>query len=282
MTPWGCRSGSAPSSYRYLGDGVGGQVVEGVHRWLRHPAAIKVQWPKWVGDLEIAELFVQEAHVLRRLEGPGVPRAYDVGQLPDGRMYLATELIGGDSLGSQLARSRPRLPRDVAHVLAGTLDVLTRAHGAGVVHRNLKPAHLILNAEGVTVIDWGVAWVGAAAAPLRPTRGHMIVGTPRYMAPEQSRGGEVTPAADVYALGVIAFEALTGRPPFVDAAPLDAIDHQRHATAPPITSLNTDVPLMFERLVEAMLDKEPGNRPTPREVRAVLERLERDELRLAA
>ncbi|WP_437807293.1 protein kinase domain-containing protein [Sorangium sp. So ce1078] len=229
------------------------------------PAAIKVARQ---AASSLRERFRREAWLLERVGVPHVAQLYAQGELADGRSYLAMERLFGRTLADELAALRAPLDPDRAAGRADAiLAVLEAAHATGVVHRDLKPENLfLLGSSGRAVLlDLGLAKLALAedqpAPSVNATRAGAIVGTPEYMAPEQLRGdaARIDARADIYAFGVILFELLTLRPPFVGDE--NAVEHGHLALRPPRPSDLADVPEGLEELTLACLAKDPSRRP---------------------
>jgi eukaryotic-like serine/threonine-protein kinase len=256
------------------GDRLGNYVLEGLHAqggmgavYLAHHArgprraAIKVMHAH-VADPHGRERIFREAGILRALIHPAVATVYELGLLPDGRPWIAMELIDGETLGERVAR-RGALPlRAAVEIIVSIADVLAAAHQAGIVHRDVKPDNVMLVASGVPCIkllDWGFA--RARTSP-RLTDLETTPGTPAYMSPEQVQGRTIDERSDVYSLGVVAYELVTGRPPFKGACAVEtALQHITVAPAP-CSSVCPQVPLALEALILQMLAKAPAARPT--------------------
>ena len=248
---------------RQLANGGMAVVYEAAHTVLPRRAALKVLHRDLLAVDGSAERLLQEACILETFRHPGVVQVYDSGVLPDGRPWLAMELVTGATLATRLARSGPITPGDLVDLLRAIAEVLAAAHDHGVVHRDLKPENVLVEGPGFTrvrLIDWGIAWrepVGASAGT-----GDTTLGTPTYMAPEQARGLRVDGRCDVYALGIVAYEALTGAPPFSGTGAVDVMMKQLTATPQPLRELRPDLPRPLIALCEQMLAKDPRDRPT--------------------
>ncbi|HVV87835.1 MAG TPA: serine/threonine-protein kinase, partial [Kofleriaceae bacterium] len=199
---------------------------------------------------ELAHRFAEEAAALAAIGAPAVAATFDRGVLADRRPYLAMELVEGDTLGELLARAPAPPPiDDVVAWAAGLADGLAAIHAAGYVHRDLKPDNVVRQPDGaIRILDLGLAQriVDGELAPIG-----QVVGTPLYLAPEQLRGEEVDPRADLYALGAILFEALTLRPPFAGDRAAIELGHLA-LRAPRVASLRP-VPARLDELVAACL-----------------------------
>jgi eukaryotic-like serine/threonine-protein kinase len=263
---------SVVGSYRLvkeIGRGGMGVVYEAVHNVLPRRAAIKIMH----GDLRrqpgMATRMVQEAAILEEVRHPGVVRVYECNLLEDRRPWLAMEFVDGETLGARLHYVTRLLPAEVATLLAEIGDVLAAVHARGIVHRDLKPDNLLLTPTDrdfpLRVIDWGVARLGPYG---RLTLDGLTPGTPIYMSPEQATGKNIGPPCDIYALGVIAYEALTGRPPF-DGRTLAEVVCMHMAGEPPPLRERCDAPIELCNLVHRMLDKDPSLRPSALELRQV-------------
>ncbi|HEY8505814.1 MAG TPA: protein kinase, partial [Gemmataceae bacterium] len=203
--------------------------------------------------------FRTESQAIARLQHPNIVQIYEVGE-HDGLPYFSLEFVGGGSL-AQKAGGQPQPARDAAHLVETLARAMDFAHRRGVVHRDLKPANVLLTEDGVPKItDFGLAkCLGDTSGQ---TRTGALVGTPSYMAPEQARGGlkEVGPAADVYALGAILYELLTGRPPFAKATAMDTVMAVLADEPVPPGQLRPGVPRDLETVCLKCLRKEPGAR----------------------
>jgi serine/threonine-protein kinase len=226
--------------------------------------ALKVARPDEAIDPQCRHRMMLEALVLDGLRHPAIAGLVDLGQLPDGRPWLALELVAGEPLNQRLARGRVSIDEACAIVLA-IADALAIAHAAGVVHRDLKPDNVILSAAPsgprCKVIDWGVAR-SRRHPDVRLTAVGVVSGTPIYMSPEQARGREVDGKSDIYALGVMLFEMLCGQVPFDGDDSVSILLHHVSSTPPPPGLLRADLPGWLERLVLAMLAKAPDARPS--------------------
>jgi WD40 repeat protein/Tfp pilus assembly protein PilF len=200
--------------------------------------------------------FRAEADTIARLRHPNIVQVFEAGE-QDGLPFLALEFCEGGSLARRLGGT-PQPPRAAAALVVLLARAVEHAHGAGVIHRDLKPANVLLTADGQPrVSDFGLA---KAERPELTATGALL-GTPSYMAPEQAAGGrEVGPAADVYALGAILYELLTGRPPFQGATAMETLDQVRRQEPVPPRRLQPAVPLDLETICLKCLEKEPPKR----------------------
>jgi eukaryotic-like serine/threonine-protein kinase len=239
---------------RIAGGGMG-EVWRAVDEVLARDVAVKVLRPEYAADDDFLARFRAEARNAAMLSHHGIARVYDYGE-DDCCPYLVMELVPGEPI-SALLRREGRLAVDLAlGVVAQVGAALGAAHAAGVVHRDVKPANLILTPDGVVKItDFGIA--RAVGAPSL-TRTGEVMGTASYLAPEQVSGGRGTAASDVYSLGVVAYECLAGVRPFRDDDPLAiAVAHLREEPPP----LPDHVPADARDLVMSALAKDPAHRP---------------------
>ena len=258
-----------------LGRGGMGVVYRAVQLPIERPVALKVLRRELVDAPKARARFEREARALSALPHPSAVAIYDFGE-HEGMAYLAMELLHGETLAEALREGAFGAARaiDVATQLA---DVLAAAHGVGLVHRDLKPENIVLEGETVRVLDFGLAFLAAREGPAgRMTREGVVVGTPAYLSPEQARGEDVGPATDVYALGCVLHELLTGKAPFVGTE-MEVLTKQMFAPAPPLEREGgLDVPAALDVLRRAMLDKVPDRRPGAAEIRDRLALLDPD------
>jgi len=240
-----------------LGAGGMGTVYRAIHRELGQPRAIKVLATSVAADPAFVERLRREARLSAGLHHPNIVKVYDFGE-QDGLYYVAMELLPGYSLHQILRASGP-LPADRALGLLKQLaDALDYAHAQGVVHRDVKPANVIIEADGhLTLVDFGIS---RAVDGTRLTRTGLIAGTPVYMAPEQVARGQDGPNADRYALGVVAYEMLTGRVPFESPNTPALLYAMVHTQPPPPRSFRAELPAALEEPLLRQLAKEPGAR----------------------
>jgi serine/threonine protein kinase len=235
-----------------------GQVWRAADEVLGRPVAVKLLSSEFAEDRAFLDRFRTEARRTAALSHPGIASVFDYGEIeePNRTAYLVMELVEGAPLSAVLAREGRLDPERVLDVVAQAALALGAAHQAGVVHRDVKPSNLLIRRDGVVkVTDFGIArTIGEAPR----TEIGLVVGTAAYLSPEQVACRPVTPASDVYALGVVAYECLAGRRPFTGEHPVAlALAHQRHR--PPL--LPPDVPAPVRALVEQAMAKDARTRP---------------------
>ena len=272
--------GEVFGSYKLLdriGEGGMGAVYRAEHVVLGRAVAMKVLLPELSRSPEALDRFFGEARTLAGLHHPGIVAVQDFGHLPDGRAYLVMEILEGEPLSERLLRVT-RLPEGQAIALCRqAAGAVSAAHARGIVHRDLKPDNLFLvqdpdvpGGERVKVLDFGIAKLGGGTGGVK-TREGVIIGTPRYMAPEQCRAQPVDHRADLYALGCVLFEMLAGRPPFVADDAVAVLTAHVLDAPPTLAAVGVTVSASCEALVRDLLAKSPDDRPASME--AVLERL---------
>jgi eukaryotic-like serine/threonine-protein kinase len=246
---------------RELAVGGMGSVYEALDLSTERPVALKVMKKDRSPDREAQQRFQREAEILASMDHPGIVRIRDFGHAPDGRPWLAMELLEGETLLDRVRREGPQDPAVLATVVASACDALEAAHALGVVHRDLKPENLFLPRQGespVKVLDFGLSQLAGAA---KLTRTGAILGTPRYMAPEQSKSARSADArVDVYAMGIIIYEALAGTSPFT------ASDHGQLLGAiltgrrRPLTEVRPELPAAIDQILSRALNPDPDQR----------------------
>ncbi len=240
-----------------IGSGGVGSVWKAVDESLGRTVAIKTLRPENAGREGFLERLRSEAQTLARLNHPNIATVFSLVE-DDTDLHLVMEYVEGETLAHVL-KTRPRM--DVPDCFAlyhQALEGMQYAHEAGVVHRDLKPQNLMVNGRGLLkVLDFGIARVDGTR---RITRTGLLVGTPEYMAPEQVRGGDGTVASDVYALGVLLYEMLVGRPPFTGGAEYDVLRQQVEATPPSPRALGAGCSEQLEGVVLRALEKAPADR----------------------
>ena len=236
-----------------------GEVWRGVDQILGRPVAVKLLSAVHAGDEQFRARFRGEARYAAALSHPGIARVFDYGESsPLGGPYLVMELVNGEPLSEILERVGRLSPDVTLDIVSQAARALDAAHQAGIVHRDIKPGNLLVMADGTTKItDFGIAKAHAAQA-VNLTATGIVMGTALYVSPEQATGPPLTGASDVYSLGVVAYECLTGQPPFVADQPLTIAIMHKHNPVPP---LPPDVPRPVGDLVLSMLAKTPEGRP---------------------
>ncbi|MFT3706323.1 MAG: protein kinase [Archangium sp.] len=224
---------------RHLATGGMGEVYRAEHVHLKRPVALKMLRKELSNDSEMWGRFEREAQLVSQLENPHVVRVFDFGRTSDGHLFLAMEFVEGDTLDKRLQDGGPFEPRRAVEVITQVLDGLAEAHNLGVVHRDLKPPNIMLGArreggERAKILDFGIARLSdASRSPERTklTQVGVVVGTPAYLAPEQALADELDHRTDIYAMGCVTYEVLTGRPPFIGGDLRKVIS--QHLTAAP-------------------------------------------------
>ncbi|MFJ8360492.1 serine/threonine-protein kinase [Streptomyces sp. NPDC093984] len=247
-----------------IGRGAMGEVWRAYDQMLDRPVAVKVLLDR-NADPTATSRFRLEAQTAGRLHHPHVVGVLDFGE-HEGRLFLVMELVEGASLARVLADDGPLPAEQVAAIAAQAAAGLAVAHEQGIVHRDIKPGNLLLDAGGTLKIgDFGIArFMDDPSGALTVTG--QIVGTSLYIAPERALGKPAGPASDVYSLGCVLYQLLTGRPPFRADSPI-AILHQHLDAAPvPPRELGAALPPAFENYLLGLLAKRPEDRPTARQV----------------
>jgi eukaryotic-like serine/threonine-protein kinase len=232
-----------------------GEVWRAQDLVLDRPVAVKMLRPEYAGQPQALARFQAEARQAGSVSHQGIAQVYDYGEVgPTGSPYLVMELVNGPSLAEVLATG----PLDAASaldVIAQAAAGLQAAHAVGLVHRDIKPANLVIGPDGqVKITDFGIAY---AAGSVQLTRNGLVLGTPAYLAPEQFAGDRASPAGDLYALGVVGYECLTGRRPF-RGEPIEVAAAHRDQPLPPLPAA---VPADAAALVAELTAKDPAARP---------------------
>jgi len=263
--------GETAGSYRIvskLSEGGMGAVYRAEHILLGKAAAVKVLLPELSHNRDIVARFFNEAKAATAVRHPGIVEIFDFGYLPSGMAYLVMELLDGETLASRIKRVGRLSEPEACGLVRVVTTALVAAHGQGIVHRDLKPDNIFLvpdaemaSGERPKLLDFGIAKLGGTGTPSASmTRTGAVLGTPTYMSPEQCRGmGEVDHRADLYALGCILYELVTGRPPFVSDAPGDLIAaHIVSAPEPP--SRHAPISPELEAIILRLLAKRADDR----------------------
>ncbi len=241
-----------------------GTVYSAQHRLLGRQAAVKVLHRSLASSAEMVERFVREARVVNQIRSPHIIDIYDLGELPDGRPFMVMELLRGVSLRALLDKRGRLAPLAAARLFGPVCAALQSAHEAGVVHRDLKASNLMVESEDeppqVKLLDFGIAkLLRQDSAPGLTAVGQRL-GTPYAMSPEQIRAEPVDARADVYALGVLLYQCLTGAVPFHAAQPAE-LERLHLEEPPPRPSWLAPVPPALDQLVLQAMEKDPSRRP---------------------
>jgi len=235
-----------------------GEVWRGRDRLLGRQVAVKLLRSEYTGDPTFLARFRAEATHAAALSHPNIAAVYDYGEADaDGEhvAFLVMELVEGEPLSTRLREDGPLSPDETLSVLRQTAVALAEAHHVGLVHRDVKPGNILVAADDqVKITDFGIAW-SAGSVPL--TQAGQVLGTPQYLSPELAVGGSPSPASDVYSLGLVGYECLTGQPAFTGENPVAVALKQVHEEPAPLPD---DLPSGIRDLVDVAVAKDPGER----------------------
>ncbi|MFN7551658.1 MAG: protein kinase domain-containing protein [Pseudomonadota bacterium] len=242
-----------------LGRGGMGVVFKGHEPALNRYVAIKMLAPALAHDESVKERFLREARSMAALNDPHIIQIYFIGE-NEGQPYFAMEFVEGESLSTFLKREGRMGPEAAARAIYQTALGLATAHDKGVVHRDIKPGNLMLNARGqIKIADFGIAYSSTDLSKKLTSTGE-FVGTPGYLSPEVCTGQPVDIRSDIFSLGIVFFELLTGRMPFTDESPLGLMLEVVRAEIPDVRALNADVDEGLTAILRKMTEKDPAAR----------------------
>src|SRR5205809_420498 len=240
-----------------LGHGGMAEVFLGTDRVLGRRIAVKILSDRFARDNSFVTRFRREAQSAAALNHPNVVSVFDTGS-DDGTHFIVMEYVQGKTLSQMLRDGAPLMPERAVEIARGVADALSFAHRAGIVHRDVKPGNIMLTTTGdVKVMDFGIA---RATSSESLTQTATVLGTATYFSPEQAQGDPVDARSDIYSLGVVMYEMLTGTPPFAGDTPVAiAYKHVKEDPVPP-SSLNSDIPEGLNAIVLKCLAKDPDDR----------------------
>jgi eukaryotic-like serine/threonine-protein kinase len=239
----------------HLGHGGMAEVLRAHDRVLERDVGLKVLSSRRAADPTLRRYFRREALLAAKLSHPHVVAVHDTGE-QDGQLYIVMELVEGGTLDDRLREDGPLAVDRAVEIAVAAASALTAAHRAGMVHRDVKPSNILFDGDGgVKVADFGLAR-GVSAT----TRTSEIYGSVPYMAPEQAQGDPVDARTDIYALGCVVYETLTGRAPFTGDTPIQVISQHLHRDPPPLREQRDDLPAGFDAVIGRALAKDPDDR----------------------
>jgi len=244
-----------------IGKGGMGTVYQAKHRYLEREVAVKVLKPSVSGDIEHRKRIIREAKICASIEHPNIVKVYDLASL-EGSICLVMELLEGLTLKEMLIREGALNTERARKIMAMTAEALSRAHSFDIVHRDIKPGNIFLThhrgiPDFVKLLDFGIAFTIGGS---RLTKEGMLLGTPPYISPEQIQGQQATESSDVYALGCVVYEMLSGKSPFAAQRLEDVIRGHLFTDPQPITAIRPDVPPELNAIIMKMLQKDPKAR----------------------
>jgi len=225
---------------------------------LGRDVAVKVLSPQFAADPGFLARFEREARHVAALSHPRIVTVFDCG-IDGNTPFIVMELVAGRTLRQVLDEIGPMSPRDAVTVAVAVCEALEAAHAAGLIHRDIKPENIVLSGGEVKVLDFGIARTQDGAGT---TRTQAVLGTAAYLSPEQASGGPVGPQADLYALGCVLYEMLTGTPPFTADSAVGVAYRQAHDDPGPPSALRTGVAPRLDWITARLLAKDPADRPT--------------------
>ena len=254
-----------------------GRIYRARHLTLEKTVVVKVLRPELTQNETVVARFHREARAAARLEPPNSINVEDFGASDDGHLYIAMEWIGGRDLRTALKEDGPFSPERALTMARQVCSALDAAHSRQVIHRDLKPANIMLtpteSGEHVTVLDFGIAKIESDSQDSFQTQAGIVCGTPDYLSPEQAMGARADRRSDLYSLGVVLFELLTGEKLFTGSNAMQVATHHVRELPRRVDAVRSDLSTEIGDLVAALLEKDPDDRPqTGLEAREWMER----------
>jgi serine/threonine protein kinase len=250
-----------------------GSVYRGTHLQLNMPIAIKILHSDSATDFTSVERCRREAYASMQIRHPNAIAVMDFGVTPDGLVYVVMEFLVGKTLREKIKENRYPSLLEVSEIMCQICAAVAVAHKHKIIHRDLKPENIFVNREGdqevIKVLDFGIAKFKDIAADenaMQLTRQGVVIGTPYYMSPEQCYGKEVDARSDVYSLGIMLYELLAGRLPFLGQSHTAIAVKQARETPKPIYEIRPNIPPVLNAVVMHALEKSPNNRPSSVEI----------------
>ena len=242
-----------------IGEGGMASVYKAYQPSMDRNVAIKILPSQLAESAEFTQRFQQEARIIAKLEHPHILPVFDYGE-SNGITYLAMRYLDAGTLGEKMQKERPLPLDEIDRLFTQLADALSYAHSYGIIHRDLKPSNALIDSQGnLFLTDFGIAKMLESASP-RLTQTDAIMGTPAYISPEQAKAVQVNQRSDIYSLGIILYEMVTGRVPFVAETPLAVILKNVSDPLPPPSTLKPDIPEAIEKVILKALAKEPNDR----------------------
>ena len=263
--------GSELDVVRRLGRGSMGNVYLAREEALKRLVAVKVLSPKLARDRQARARFEREAQSAASLSHPNIVAVYRVGRLSNDLPYIVMQYVKGTTIGNRLQAQGPLEVQEARRVIAEVASAMAAAHKNGIVHRDIRPDNVLYEEDSGRALlsDFGIAAIlarGEGGQASRITKTGELVGDPSYMSPEQLIGGEVTERSDVYALGLLGFELLTGRGPYEAKSKREMFSAHVHQQPRKLSEFRPDADRELERVIERCLQKEPEHRPNASDV----------------
>src|SRR4051812_30372440 len=248
-----------------IGQGGSGTIYRGEHTTLRKRVAVKVLHAQLTTDDTALERFRREATTVAELDNDHILQVLDFGRTEDNRLFFAMEHLEGETLTKVIERERMLPIERALDILGQIAEALTEAHGLGYVHRDLRPRNIFLTnkrgrADFVKLLDFGLAKLVLPNVEAKQTAMGMTFGDPRYMSPEQARGETLDRRSDIYSLGAMAFEMLTGTPPYTGSGTFEILQQHLDAPVPRVRVSRADCPEWLDAVVQRALAKQPDGR----------------------
>lgn len=261
----------------HIGSGGMGHVYRGIQPVIKKRVAVKVLKPEYASDTALVARLIQEAEAVNSISHRNIIDIFGLGTLPDGRTYIIMEFLDGEPLDAYMRAHRPLPPLEAIELIADICIPLSAAHRANVIHRDLKPSNIFLvkqidGSRYLKLLDFGLAKKSFGVdGKTAQTSATTVTGTPDYMAPEQCRGLDISPRTDLYALGILAYEMLTGALPFTGDTSMDVMMQHVLKVAPAPSEVRPNIPHELSAVVVKLMAKAPEERfESAQDVRNVL------------